>query len=101
MTAGTTSRAVDQRAQVLLAEVRDANRARTAVRQEGLGGPVGADGVLEVLGHGLMEQVQIDVVQTILLASPIWNIRAPMIVTTFTERYDFTRKTVLPSPPTP
>jgi hypothetical protein len=48
-----------------------------------------------------MEQVQIDVVQTILLASPIWHIRAPMIVTTFTERYDFTRKTVLPSPPTP
>ena len=31
-----------------------------------------------------------------LLASPIWNVRAPMIMTTFTERYDFTGKTVHP-----
>ena len=33
---------------------------------------------------------------TILLASPIWNVRAPMIMTTFAERYDFAGKTVLP-----
>ena len=33
---------------------------------------------------------------TILLASPIWNVRAPMIMSTFTESYDFARKTVHP-----
>ena len=33
---------------------------------------------------------------TVLLASPIWNVRAPMIMTTFTEAYDFSGKTVLP-----
>jgi flavodoxin len=38
----------------------------------------------------------IDRYDTILLASPIWNIRAPMIMTTFTERYDFADKTVHP-----
>ena len=31
----------------------------------------------------------IDEYDTILLASPIWNVRAPMIMTTFAERYDF------------
>ena len=34
--------------------------------------------------------------ETILLASPIWNVRAPMIMTTFAETYDFSGKTVLP-----
>jgi len=38
----------------------------------------------------------IDRYDTILLASPIWNIRAPMIMTTFTDRYDFSGKTVHP-----
>lgn len=33
---------------------------------------------------------------TILLASPIWNVRAPMIMSTFAERHDFSGKTVLP-----
>ncbi|MCG5221163.1 flavodoxin [Streptosporangium soli] len=33
---------------------------------------------------------------TVLLAGPIWNVRAPMIMTTFTEQLDFTGKTVLP-----
>jgi Flavodoxin len=33
---------------------------------------------------------------TILLASPIWNVRAPMIMSTFAERYDFSGKTVHP-----
>ena len=38
----------------------------------------------------------IDGYDTILLASPIWNLRAPMIMTTFTERHDFSGKTVHP-----
>lgn len=38
----------------------------------------------------------IDGYDTILLASPIWNVRAPMIMSTFAERYDFSGKTVLP-----
>ncbi|WP_018773264.1 flavodoxin [Arthrobacter sp. 131MFCol6.1] len=31
---------------------------------------------------------------TVLLASGIWNVRAPMIMTTFAESYDFTGKTI-------
>lgn len=38
----------------------------------------------------------IDRYDTILLASPIWNVRAPMLMTTFTESYDFAGKTVHP-----
>jgi flavodoxin len=38
----------------------------------------------------------IDRYTTVLLASPIWNVRAPMIMSTFTDAYDFTGKTVLP-----
>ncbi len=33
---------------------------------------------------------------TVLLASGIWNLRAPMIMTTFAESYDFTGKTIHP-----
>lgn len=33
---------------------------------------------------------------TVLLGSPIWNVRAPMIMTTFTEQLDFSGKTVIP-----
>jgi flavodoxin len=33
---------------------------------------------------------------TVLLGSPIWNVRAPMIMSTVTERLDFTAKTVHP-----
>jgi flavodoxin len=33
---------------------------------------------------------------TLLLGSPIWNVRAPMIMTTFTERLDFRGKTIVP-----
>ncbi|MFJ9924208.1 flavodoxin [Streptomyces rubiginosohelvolus] len=33
---------------------------------------------------------------TVLLASPIWNVRAPMIMTTFTEALDFRGKTIHP-----
>jgi flavodoxin len=32
----------------------------------------------------------------VLLASPLWNVRPPMIMRTFAEQYDFTGKTVLP-----
>jgi len=38
----------------------------------------------------------IDRYDTVLLASPIWNVRAPMIMTTFIEALDFTGKTVHP-----
>ncbi|MBP1136648.1 flavodoxin [Arthrobacter sp. PvP023] len=33
---------------------------------------------------------------TVLLASGIWNVRAPMIMTTFAESHDFTGKTIHP-----
>jgi hypothetical protein len=38
----------------------------------------------------------IDQYETVLLGSPIWNVRAPMIMLTFAERLDFSGKTVLP-----
>jgi flavodoxin len=38
----------------------------------------------------------IDRYDVVLLASPIWNVRAPMIMSTFAERYDFAGKTVHP-----
>jgi flavodoxin len=38
----------------------------------------------------------IDRYDVVLLGSPIWNVRAPMIMTTFTERFDFRGKTVHP-----
>ena len=38
----------------------------------------------------------IDQYDTVLLASGIWNVRAPMIMATFAESYDFTGKTVHP-----
>jgi flavodoxin len=33
---------------------------------------------------------------TVLLGSPIWNVRAPMIMSTFVEGFDFTGKTIFP-----
>ncbi|PVE11191.1 flavodoxin [Streptomyces scopuliridis] len=33
---------------------------------------------------------------TVLLGSPIWNVAVPMIMSTFTERFDFRGKTVFP-----
>ena len=62
LTAGTTSVRSISRAEVLRAEVRDADRARPAVGEERLGGLVGADRVLEVGRHRLVQQVQVDVV---------------------------------------
>jgi flavodoxin len=38
----------------------------------------------------------IDGYQHVLLGSPIWNVRPPMIMTTFTEGHDFTGTTVHP-----
>ena len=38
----------------------------------------------------------IDQYDTVLLASGIWNVRAPMIMATFADSYDFTGKTVHP-----
>ncbi|WP_203703641.1 flavodoxin [Asanoa iriomotensis] len=38
----------------------------------------------------------IDRYDTVLLGSPIWNVRAPMIMSTFTEGLDFTGKIVHP-----
>ncbi|MFD8078795.1 flavodoxin [Streptomyces sp. NPDC059718] len=38
----------------------------------------------------------LDGYDTILLGSPIWNVRAPMIMTTFTEALDWRGKTVRP-----
>jgi len=38
----------------------------------------------------------IDQYDVVLLGSPIWNVRAPMIMSTFTENHDFTGKTVHP-----
>lgn len=32
----------------------------------------------------------------VLLGSPIWNVRAPMIMSTFAERFDFSGKTIVP-----
>ena len=33
---------------------------------------------------------------TVLLGSPIWNVRPPMIMRTFVEAFDWTGKTILP-----
>jgi flavodoxin len=38
----------------------------------------------------------IDQYDTILLGSPVWNLRAPMIMSSFVERFDFTGKTIHP-----
>ena len=38
----------------------------------------------------------IDDYDVVLLGSPIWNVRPPMIMHTFAESYDFTAKTVHP-----
>ena len=38
----------------------------------------------------------IDQYDVVLLGSPIWNVRAPMIMATFAETYDFSGKTIHP-----
>lgn len=38
----------------------------------------------------------IDAYDVVLLGSPIWNVRPPMIMSTFAERFDFSGKTIHP-----
>lgn len=38
----------------------------------------------------------IDAYDTVILGSPVWNVRAPRIMLTFVERYDFAGKTIHP-----
>jgi hypothetical protein len=45
------------------------------------------------IGHPLPS---IDQYDTVLLGSPIWNVKAAMVMTTFAEAFDFTGKTVHP-----
>jgi len=45
------------------------------------------------IANSLDSIVRYDVV---LLGSPIWNVRAPMIMSTFAESFDFTGKTIVP-----
>jgi hypothetical protein len=40
--------------------------------------------------------VSIEAYDVVLLGSPIWNVRAPMIMSTFAESLDFTGKTIFP-----
>jgi flavodoxin len=40
--------------------------------------------------------VSIEGYNTVLLGSPIWNVRAPMIMATFAESFDLTGKTIFP-----
>jgi hypothetical protein len=54
---------VGQPAEVLRVEVRDADCARPPVGEERLGGSVGADRVVEVGRHRLMQQIKVDVVE--------------------------------------
>ncbi|MEV6334064.1 flavodoxin [Nocardia vinacea] len=63
----------------------EATVARNVDEQDGNARPGIANSLDSIAGY-----------DTIILASGIWNARAPMIMTTFTERYDFTGKTVLP-----
>ena len=66
-------------------DVYDATVARNAREQEADARPVMASPL-----------PSIDQYDTLLLASGIWNVRAPMIMTTFAESYDFTGKTIFP-----
>jgi flavodoxin len=40
--------------------------------------------------------VSIDAYDTVLIGSPIWNVRVPRIILTFAERFDFAGKTIHP-----
>ncbi|WP_405689865.1 flavodoxin [Streptomyces sp. NBC_01185] len=63
----------------------DATVKRNVGEQEADARPAVKGALPELNGYG-----------TVLLGSPIWNVRAPMIMTTFTERLDFSGKTVVP-----
>lgn len=55
-------------------------------------------GNTEVLAGMIKDRFNCEIHQydTVLLASGIWNVRPPMIMTTFAESYDFTGKTIHP-----
>ncbi len=63
----------------------DATVARNVTEQDADARPVIADPLAAIDGY---EQV--------LLGSPIWNVRPPLIMNTFADSYDFTDKTVHP-----
>jgi flavodoxin len=63
----------------------DETVARNVRKQEADARPAIANPLATVQSH-----------DTVLLGSPIWNVRAPMIMTTFVEGFDFTGKTVIP-----
>ena len=65
----------------------DATVARNAREQDDDARPAIADPLDGVGGHGI-----------VLLGSPIWNVRPPMIMQTFVEGLDLTGTRVLPSP---
>jgi len=63
----------------------DATVARNVREQDANARPEIADPLPSLAGY-----------DTVLLGSPIWNVRAPMIMSTFTEALDFTGRTVFP-----
>ena len=63
----------------------DATVARNVAEQNGNTRPEIADPLASIDGY-----------QQVLLGSPIWNVRPPMIMSTFAESHDFTGKTVHP-----
>ncbi len=63
----------------------DATVARNVTEQDGDERPAIADPPASIDGY-----------QHVLLGSPIWNVRPPMIMSTFADRFDFTGKTVHP-----
>jgi flavodoxin len=63
----------------------DATVARNVAEQNADARPAIADPLPSIDGY-----------QQVLLGSPIWNVRPPMIMSTFAESHDFTGKTVYP-----
>ncbi|ADJ47516.1 hypothetical protein AMES_5691 [Amycolatopsis mediterranei S699] len=59
--------------------------ARNVREQNADARPAIANPLPDIVGYGV-----------VLLASGLWNVRPPMIMRTFAERFDFTGKTVLP-----
>jgi hypothetical protein len=63
----------------------DATVARNVAEQDADARPAIADPLASIAGY-----------QHVLLGSPIWNVRPPMIMSTFAHSYDFAGKTVYP-----
>ncbi|MCA9879303.1 MAG: hypothetical protein KC442_16040 [Thermomicrobiales bacterium] len=60
-------------------------RARNVEEQEADARPAIANPLTSIAGYDV-----------VLLGSPIWNVQAPMIMSTFAESFDFTGKTIYP-----